>query len=143
MNTLAEIIRELSGNLSLYQELLATVEKEGRSLRGNGAAPPAIEGESRKQLLPRLNQSLDNLRHHRLRWQQAGPQERAQHPEMAALLRQSQDLIMKIIMQDRENEQALLRQGLVPPKHLPAANRQRPHYVADLYRRQAGGPATT
>ena len=60
-----------------------------------------------------------------------------QHGEIPALLRQNQDLIMKIIVLDRENEQALLRRGLVPPKHLPPAERQRPHFVANLYRRQS------
>jgi len=37
---------------------------------------------------------------------------------------------------DRENEQALLRRSLVPARQLPSVNRQRPHFVADLYRRQ-------
>jgi hypothetical protein len=36
---------------------------------------------------------------------------------------------------DRENEQLLLRRGLIPPKHLPPVQRQRPHYVAGLYQR--------
>ncbi len=52
------------------------------------------------------------------------------------LLRQNQDLTMKIIVLDRENEQNLLRRGLVPARELPSVNRQRPHFVADLYRRQ-------
>jgi len=42
---------------------------------------------------------------------------------------------MKIVLLDRENEQALLRRGLVPPTQLPSVNRQRPHFVAELYRR--------
>jgi hypothetical protein len=51
------------------------------------------------------------------------------------LLRQNQDQTMKIILLDRENEQCLLRRGLVPTRELPSANRQRPNFVADLYRR--------
>ncbi|MCC6233741.1 MAG: hypothetical protein IT580_13910 [Verrucomicrobiales bacterium] len=43
---------------------------------------------------------------------------------------------MKILLLDRENEQALLRHGLVPARELPSVNRQRPHFVSDLYRRQ-------
>ena len=42
---------------------------------------------------------------------------------------------MKIVLLDRENEQALLRRGLVPTTQLPSVNRQRPHFVAELYRR--------
>ena len=32
---------------------------------------------------------------------------------------------------------ALLRHGLVPARELPSVNRQRPHFVAQMYRRQA------
>jgi hypothetical protein len=64
---------------------------------------------------------------------------RARHPEISALLRQSQDSVMKSIVLDRENEQGRLRRGLVPARHLPSARRQRPHFVAELYRRQGTG----
>jgi hypothetical protein len=53
-------------------------------------------------------------------------------------MRQNQDLLMKILVLDRENEQALLRHGLVPVRDLPSVNRQRPHFVAQMYRRQSG-----
>jgi len=102
---------------------------------------------AKKNLLPRLTQSLNQIRQHRIAWQKLGPPEHAQYPEVTGLLRQNQDLIMKIILLDRENEQGLLRKGLMPlravgsapeaPRHLPPANRQRPHHVADLYRRQS------
>ena len=129
---------ELRSHQDLYRELLALVENEGRQIRDTEVLQPLPGTETRRRLISRLNESLDILKRHRLRWTQASPAERAQHPEVAALLRQSQDLIMKIIVQDRENEQALLRRGMVPPRHLPPANRQRPHFVADLYRRQSG-----
>ena len=87
-------------------------------------------------MLPRLNQSLNQIRQHRATWQKLNPADREQYPEVPGLLRQNQDLIMKIIVRDREYEQALLRKGLVPPRQLPSANRQRPHFVADMYRRQ-------
>jgi hypothetical protein len=43
---------------------------------------------------------------------------------------------MKFILLDRENEQGLLRRGMVPARELPSVNRQRPHFVAELYLRQ-------
>jgi hypothetical protein len=134
-----QLAEELRTHQDLYRELLSAVEKEGRQLREAGPDQPPDAACARRRLMPRLNESLDILKRHRIRWTQASPAERARHPEVTALLRQSQDLIMKIIVQDRENEQVLLRRGLVPPRHLPPANRQRPHFVADLYRRQ-GGP---
>lgn len=133
-----QLVAELRSHQDLYHEILAAVEKEGRALREADASQPLVGSETRKNLMPRLNESLDILKKHRLRWTQASPAERAQHPEVAALLRQSQDLIMKIIVQDRENEQALLRRGMIPPRHLPPANSTRPNYVANVYQRQRG-----
>ena len=62
--------------------------------------------------------------------------ERKQHPDIAGALKQSTDLIMKIVSLDRENEQLMLRNKLVPPSHLPPAQRQNPNLVAKLYKDQ-------
>ena len=130
------IADDLRKHLVLCQELLVVVEREGEALRR--ADQPALFEfyQFKKNLLPRLNQSLDTLRKHRVSWQKFSPDERARHPEIGSLLRQNQDLTMKIILLDRENEQSLLRRGLIPAGELPSVNRQRPHFVAELYRRQ-------
>ena len=136
MNSLNSMVADLRGHLALCQEILALVETERHALHQSDAGPAFASYQAKKNLLPRLNQSLNQIRQHRASWQKLSPTERAQFPEVPDLLRQNQDLIMKIIVLDRENEQALLRQGLVPPRQLPSAQRQRPHFVADLYRRQ-------
>jgi len=136
MNSLDSLTQDLQGHLTLCQEILALVEKENHTLHHTETGLSFEAYQAKKNLLPRLNQSLNQIRQHRATWQKLSTTERAQHPEVPGLLRQNQDLIMKIIVLDRENEQALLRQGLVPPRQLPAVNRQRPHFVADLYRRQ-------
>jgi hypothetical protein len=131
-----EIATELKARLALCQEILNAVEREAQALR-RADKPSLFEfHQLRKNLLPRLNQSLDTLRKHRVDWQKFSPEERARHPEIGMLLRQNQDLTMKIILLDRENEQSLLRRGLLPAGELPSVNRQRPHFVADLYKRQ-------
>lgn len=136
MNSISASIADLNRQLELYRELLAVVEKEGRALRDAGDPSPVSPPDVRKTLMPRLDEALENLKRHREQWRQTPEAERARHPDFPQLLRQCQDLIMKIIVQDRENEQALLRRGLVPPKQLPSVNRQRPSYVANLYRKQ-------
>lgn len=136
MNSLNSMATDLRGHLALCEEILALVEKESHTLHHTQDGLSFEAYQAKKNLLPRLNQSLNQIRQHRATWQKLSPDERAQQPEVSGLLRQNQDLIMKIIVLDRENEQALLRQGLVPPRQLPSANRQRPHFVADLYRRQ-------
>jgi flagellar biosynthesis/type III secretory pathway chaperone len=134
-----EIIDDLKQHFALCRELLVVVERESQALR-QPENPSLFEFyQLRKTLLPRLNQSLDSLRKHRAHWLKFSLEERARNPEIGLLLRQNQDLTMKIILLDRENEQALLRRGLVPPRELPSVNRQRPHFVAELYRRQ-GAP---
>jgi flagellar biosynthesis/type III secretory pathway chaperone len=131
-----EIADNLKARLALCQEILNVIEREAQALR-RPDNPSLFEfHQLRKNLLPRLNQSLDTLRRHRVDWQKLNPEARAQHPEIGMLLRQNQDLTMKIILLDRENEQSLLRRGLVPARELPSVNRQRPHFVAELYRRQ-------
>jgi len=138
MSPPADIIHDLRQHLELGHELLGVIEREGQSLRRPGKPALFEFYQLKKNLLPRLDKSLDNLRKHRINWQKLGPDERARHPEIGMLLRQNQDLTMKIILLDRENEQCLLRRGLVPPRELPAAERQRPHFVAELYRRSGG-----
>ncbi len=137
MNTPQQLVEGLNEHLSVCQELLQTVEQEGQALRRAGKPSLFEFFQRKKNLLPRFNQSLDGLRKHRANWQGLSLDERARWPEVGKLLRKNQDLTMKIIVLDRENEQALLRRGLVPPRELPSVNRQRPHFVADLYRRQA------
>jgi flagellar biosynthesis/type III secretory pathway chaperone len=137
MNTPQELVQDLNQHLSVCQDLLQATEQEGQALR-RADKPSLVEFYQRKKnLLPRFNQSLDGLRKHRVNWQGLSLEERARWPEVNMLLRKNQDLTMKIIVLDRENEQVLLRRGLVPPRQLPSVNRQRPHFVADLYRRQA------
>jgi len=140
MNLPQEISHDLKARLMLCQELLQGLEREGQTLR-RPDNPSLFEfHQLRKKLLPLLAQSLDALRRHRLKWQKFSQEERARHPEIDILLRQNQDLSMKIIILDRENEQSLLRRGLVPARELPSVNRQRPHFVAELYRRQSVEP---
>ena len=133
LKALAATLRQ---HLVLAEEFHTLVERESQALHASDRPTPDDFVETKKNLLARLIKSLDELKQHRSRWHELSQEERARHPEIPPLLRQNQDQIMKVIMLDRENEQALLRRGLVPPRHLPSANRQRPHFVADLYRRQ-------
>lgn len=126
---------DLRAHLALCGEILAVVELESHELRQSGA--PRLDSVTgrKNNLLPKLTQSLDRIRQRRMQWQRLDARARGAVPEIPALLRQNQDLIMKIIVLDRENEQALLRKGLIPARQIPPANRTRPHFVADLYRR--------
>ncbi len=124
---------ELAEHLAVCEQVLALVTRESESLHRDGN----FEGESfareRAELLPRLARSVEALRRAREGWQRLDPAARSRQPEVDALLRENQNLIMKVIVLDRENEQALLRRGLLPPGHLPSSQSQRPHRVAAEY----------
>jgi hypothetical protein len=124
----------LRGHINLCREMLGLVEQECHCL--NDPEPPSQFGsyQARKTLLPLLEQSVEQLRRHRVEWQGLAPEQRAGNAQAQSLFQEARDLTMKVLMLDRENEQALLRRGLIPPRHLPPANRQRPHFVAELYR---------
>lgn len=124
----------LRSHLELCREILAIVERENAALKADDQAVAEI-AENKRRLLPLLNDSLAKLKDYRAQWTKLSPADRAARPEIASLLKENQDVIMRVIVLDRENEQALLRKGMVPPKHLPSAQRQRPHFVADLYKR--------
>ena len=123
----------LDEQFALCQEVLALTERENAALKQPDSAATFEVVQQRKQLLARLDAASQNLRSIR---QRLGPGQPLP-PEIAQQARQLQDLIMRVLVLDRENEQALLRRGLVPARHVPPAARQKPHFVAELYRRQS------
>ncbi len=136
MKVISDLRVALDQHLLLCREILVLVEQESQSLRESDGSRHFEFYQTKKALLGRLDESVNLIKSHRREWQNLPACDRSNQAEIEPLLRQNQDLIMKIIVLDRENEQNLLRRGLVPPRHLPSPNRQRPHFVADLYRRQ-------
>lgn len=129
------MVPDLRAHIALCQELLRLAEQESRSLKSSSESFPSNQFcQQRKTLLARLEKSVVLLKQHRLAWQKLPSQERQHSPEVSNLLRMGQDLSMRLLMIDRDNEQALLKRGLLPAKSLPPQESQRPHYVANLYR---------
>ncbi|MBK7997272.1 MAG: hypothetical protein IPK15_00710 [Verrucomicrobia bacterium] len=136
MNFVPQMLTDLRGLQTICRELLSLAERESQLLRSDASGAINEATNTRRSLLPRLNEALDKARQHRVSWQGLNAADRAAQPEVGFLVRQVQDLIMRVILLDRDNEQGLLRRGLIPAREIPAAQRQRPHFVADLYRRQ-------
>jgi len=137
--TMAFDARQLSGDLrdflALCEAALDVTTREGQALSASGDYRSFEFYQQRKTLLPRLEASLILLRRWRQLWQDLSSSERACCPEVTSLFQVIQGLLMKVLLLDRENQQALLRHGLMPTRHLPSPATQRPHCVADLYRR--------
>jgi hypothetical protein len=131
--SVSDVVRQ---HEALGQEILDLVEEESRALASGSPGLPDSTSARKRALLPRLEASLRQLRLHREAWLRIPPEERARHPQVASQLRSTQDLLLRVIVRDRENEQLVLRGGHVPPRQLAKVQAvSRPHYVADLYRR--------
>ena len=130
------IAKELNALQQLCQSVLQELEEQS-GLEADAGQRLAQRLEPRKKILAELTQSLDKVREHRVAWLKVEPTIRQEHPEIAELLRETQNLIMRILVLDRENEKAWLRKGLVPARLIPPAAKQQPHFVTNLYRRNS------
>lgn len=134
----AALVRDLSEHQGFCETALALATEENRALNSPGDYQPFEIHQRRTRLLAELDFSLAKLRTWRAAWQQLDSTAREGCAEIRPLFQSIQDLLMRVLLLDRENQQALLRRGLVPPKHLTlAAGPQPSHYVASVYRRNA------
>lgn len=127
MTGCAQFAEDLRAHLALCQEVLALASRPGASVKEEEAE--AI----RKNLLAQLARSLDKIREHRMAWLRLEAAERQCHPEITELLRENQNVIMRILMMDREKK--------APSRGASAAaapaRREQPHFVSSLYRRNS------
>jgi hypothetical protein len=131
---LETLVDELQEYFKICDEVHFIVRRENQLLKSLDPKGIYQYQQSRKDLLERLTDGQMRLSIHKTSWLRVPSNIKAKHPEVAALIRQSLDLIMKTIVLDRENEQLLLRHQMVPANRLPPANRQNPHFVARLYK---------
>jgi hypothetical protein len=103
--------------------------RESQALVDQNYQPGEFDPQ-RKSLLPKLESALVKLGDRRKCRRPA-----VQPEEIKTLFQAIENLLMKILQFDHENQQALLRRGLVPARNLPAVAVQQPHCVVDLYRR--------
>jgi hypothetical protein len=140
-SALTQIANVLASDLRAFAEVcedaLSLAKQEHQALSGYLNYQPAEFDQSRRKLLPDIESLLNKFRNHSVIWQQIPQSQREHFEELKGLFQNIQGLLMRVIQLDRENQQAMLKRGLVPVKHLPVAAGQRPHYVADLYRRNA------
>ena len=129
-----EMLSELRAYHALCEEILGLTSRENCALAG--AFYDAAEFTARrKDLLPRLDKALTGMRHRRQEWQNQHLDHGSLGAEVKNLFQAVQDLIMKILLFDRDNQQGLLQRGLVPVRHFPLAAARQPHVVNSIYRR--------
>jgi len=127
---------ELRGYLSLCEEILSLATNENQALSGQSIYQPLEFQERRRKLLPNIELLLAKLRSRRQVWQTVPKSEREGCTEITPLFQNIQDQLMKVLLLDRENQQIMLRRGMVPASHLPAPT-PKPNYVANVYQRHS------
>jgi hypothetical protein len=134
-----EMIADLRAYQTICDEALVLTTRENQALSSGGEYQPFEFYQLRTSLLPRIESALVQLRKWREIWLRVPPTERAGCSEVKVLFQSVQSLLMKLLLLDRENQQALLKRGLVPPRHLAAAavQVQKPNFVANVYKRHA------
>ena len=131
---LEQLANELRTHHNLCSSILVTVQHEHQQLKSGGVKDLKGFFKHRNGMLERLNDAQQKLFAQKAAWQQLTPEERAKQPEIAGLIQKNLDLIMKVVLLDRENEKLLLQNKLVPASHLPPAGRQNPNLVAQRYK---------
>ena len=131
---LEALAHALQAHIDLCGEVLATVQQEHQSLKTNQVEDLTQLQNSRQEMLDRLTTAQTGISAHKDAWGALNKAQKQTMPEIGQRLKQCTDLIMKIVSLDRENEQLMLRNKLVPPGHLPPAERQNPNLVAKIYK---------
>lgn len=139
--TMEQFVPEMTADfqeyLGLCDEALTLTSRENQVLSGGGRYEPFEFFQRRRDLLPRLDNALLRLRKWRSVWLEAPQAERTCCSEVKSFFQSAQGLMMRVLILDRENQQALLRRGLVPPRHLSYATAaaQPPNHIANVYKR--------
>jgi hypothetical protein len=133
----AALISDLRAFGDLCEEALALAQREHQALASQAAFSHQEFDRRRTKLLPDIELLLGKFRSHRVAWGRIPQSERERFHELKRLFQNIQNLLMKIILLDRENQQAMLKQGMIPVNHLPAAGARQPHYVENLYRKNS------
>ncbi len=130
-----DLLRDLRAFAAVGEEALALAAREHQALAGPADYEPYKFYRLRKELLARLEPLIIGIKHWRQVWQQISPLERAGCADVIDVIQMLQNVLVKILQLDRENQQALLRRGLVPARHVTACAAPPSNYVANLYRR--------
>jgi len=133
----AALNADLRAFAALCEEVLSMGRREHQALSSPGPYEYREFHQRRTELLPDIESLARKFRDHREAWRQLPQSQRDRFEELKRLFQTVQNLLMRAMVLDRENQQAMLKRGLVPVQHIPAAAARQPHYVADLYRKNS------
>ena len=131
---LVALAHALQAHIDLCGEILQVVQQEHQQLKANQVDDLTQLQGARQGMLDKLSSAQSDISSHKDAWSALSQSQKQSMPEIGKRLSLCTDLIMKIVSLDRENEQLMLRNKIVPPGHLPPAERQNPNLVAKIYK---------
>lgn len=114
------LAQDLQAFLKLGEQVLALTASENQALTGQNDYSWQDFHQRRKDLLPGLESVLLKLRARRQLGINTGHLGQGLSGQTKTLFQVIQNLLMRILLLDHQNQQALLQRGLVPRTHLPA-----------------------
>ena len=138
---LSEIIKDVERHNDICRQLLDIVQQENRwlsSLKADTSQIAALQ-KSKASLSKSLAEVVAKIQGHRAALQDASKNnpDAPKHKEIQLAIQSATDLIMKIVMLDRENEKLMLQHGMAPPDRLPSSRQNNPSAVGGLYQRHS------
>jgi len=138
INEIADaLLSDLQAFAGVCKEILSLATLEHQALASEVDYQAPEFNQRRRTLLSDIESLLQKFRSRRLVWQQIPHSQREQFKDLNLLFEGIQGLLTRVISLDRENQQAMLKRGLVPAQHLPGTTGQQLHYVEHLYRRNS------
>ena len=134
---LSEITKDVERHNGICRELLEIVQQENRWLSSSkgDASQIAAHQKSKTSLSKSLTEVVAKIQGHRAALQDASKNnpDAPKHKEIQLAIQSATDLIMKIVVIDRENEKLLMKQGMVPAESIPSSYQYRPSDALKAY----------
>jgi hypothetical protein len=117
----------LDEHAALCEQTWQLILEENRLLKTSGLPPDENFLDKKRRLVSRLDASLSALR-------EQGPKGRAEIPECRIIMEKAQQIILKTLLLDRENEQLLLKCTMLAKPAAKAAKPSATHTIANQIR---------
>ena len=128
------ILKDLREHNQACDTLLKIALEENEDLRFSRNPEQAERTSEKTKALENLSALVDRLRAHRVVLEQEGASGVRLHRTIAEELRAGQDRIMRYIALNKENENLMLKEGLVPSELMNLVGRQSHGAAALTYR---------
>lgn len=132
----SEILKDVDLHNDICRQLLDIVQQENRWLSNASHDEVQLPDQKLKETLSQnLSKAVSKIQAHRaaLNDEAKRQPEGNKDPALQTAIQSATDLIMKIVVIDRENEKLLMKKGMIPPEKIPSSYQYRPSEAVKAY----------